>query len=69
MRRRMMKEATKEFNGYIGHIIRLNDGRSVRIIGDEGEEWKPTHKINVVDLDGNTFQCYHGDIQYVWSQN
>jgi hypothetical protein len=66
MRRRRMKE---KFDGYLGHILRLKDGRSVRIMGDEGDEWKPTHKINVIDLDGNTFQCYHGDIQYVWSEN
>ena len=59
----------KEFNGYLGHILRLKDGRSVRILGDEGEEWRPTHRINVIDLDGNKFQCYHGDIAHVWSKN
>ena len=61
-----MKE---KFNGYLGLILRLKDGRSVRIMGDEGEEWRPTHKINVIDLDGNEFQCYHGDIAHVWSEN
>ena len=38
-RRRVMKE---KFNGYLGHILRLKDGRSVRIIGDGGDEWKAT---------------------------
>ena len=59
----------EKFNGYLGHILRLKDGRSVRIIGDGGEEWKANHKINVIDLDGNEFQCYHGDIDHVWSEN
>ena len=31
-----MKE---KFNGYLGHILRLKDGWSVRILGDGGEEW------------------------------
>ena len=59
----------KPFDGYLGHILRLKDGRSVRIIGDGGEEWKANHRINVIDLDGNEFQCYHGDIYHVWSEN
>ena len=46
---------SKPFDGYLGHILRLKDGRSVRIIGDGGSEWSATHKINVVDLDGNEF--------------
>ena len=60
---------TKPFDGYLGHILRLKDGRSVRIIGDGGDEWKANHKINVIDLDGYEFQCYHGDIDHVWSEN
>ncbi len=54
---------TKPFDGYLGHILRLKDGRSVRILGDAGDEWKATHKINV------EFQCYHSDIDHVWSEN
>ena len=60
---------SKPFDGYLGHILRLKDGRSVRILGDAGDEWKATHKINVVDLDGNEFQYYHSDIDHVWSEN
>ena len=60
---------SKPFDGYLGHILRLKDGRSVSILGDAGDEWKATHKINVVDLDGNEFQCYHSDIDHVWSEN
>ena len=60
---------TKPFDGYLGHILRLKDGRSVRILGDAGDEWKATHKINVVDLDGTECQCYHSDIDHVWSEN
>ena len=45
-----MKE---KFNGYLGHILRLKDGRSVRIMGDGGEEGKANHNINVIDLDVN----------------
>ena len=60
---------SKPFDGYLGHILRLKDGRSVRIIGDGGSEWSAPHKINVVDLDGNEFQCYHSDIDHVWSEN
>ena len=60
---------SKPFDGYLGHILSLKDGRSVRILGDAGEEWNPAHKINVVDLDANEFQCYHSDIDHVWSEN
>ena len=27
---------SKPFDGYLGHILRLKDGRSVRILGDAG---------------------------------
>ena len=34
-----VKMMSKPFDGYLGHILRLKDGRSVRIIGDGGDEW------------------------------
>ena len=51
---------------YMGHVVRLKDGRSVKIIGDRGNPASPRHQIVMVDLDGNVFECYHDDIEYVW---
>lgn len=59
----------KEFSGYIGHVVKLKDGTSARIIEGIGKPSFPGHKILLRDLDGNEFECYHSDIDHVWDKN
>ncbi len=35
----------KKFSGYIGHVVKLKDGRSARIIEGIGKPSFPGHKI------------------------
>ena len=54
-------------NGYLGHVVSLRDGRYAKILEGVGSPSSPKHKIRMVDLDGNTIQCYHNEISYVWN--
>ena len=53
---------TNEFHGYRGNIARLKDGRSVKILDGEGL------KLYVQAVDGKVFECYHDQLETVFSE-
>lgn len=53
---------SEEFHGYRGRIAILKDGRSVKIIDGEGL------KLYVKDVDGNLFECYHDQLETIFSE-
>ncbi len=57
----------KSWDGYLGHIVSLSDGRYAKILEGVGSPSSPNHKIRMQDLDGNVFECYHDKIRYVWN--
>lgn len=53
---------SEEFHGHRGRIAVLKDGRSVKIIGGEGL------KLFVQDVDGYLFECYHDQLETIFSE-
>ena len=51
-----------EFHGYVNRLAVLKDGRTVQILGGEGL------KLFVKDLDGNLEECYHDNIETIWTE-
>ena len=57
-----MKKPTLEFHGYVGHLARLKDGRTVKILGGQNL------KLFVRQIDGDIIECYHDDIDFIWDK-
>ena len=55
-----MKKTMVEFHGYIGHLARLKDGHTVKILGGKNL------KLFVKTIDGSVIECYHNDIDFIW---
>ena len=51
-----------EFHGYVNRLAVLKNGKTVRILGGEGM------KLFVRDLDGNLEECYHDNIEHIWTE-
>ncbi len=51
----------KEFHGYRGDIAHLKDGRSGKILDGKGL------KLFLRDVDGNDFECYHDELEYIFT--
>jgi hypothetical protein len=51
-----------EFHGYVNSLAVLKSGKTVRILGGEGM------KLFVKDLDGNLEECYHDNIEHIWTE-
>jgi len=51
-----------EFHGYVGNVVVLRDGNSVKILGGTGL------KLFVKTLDGKEKECYHEDLHYVMEE-
>jgi len=51
----------EEFHGYRGDIAHLKDGRSGKILDGKGL------KLFLRDVDGNDFECYHDDLEYIFT--
>ena len=57
-----MKKPTLEFHGYVGHLARLKDGQTVKILGGQNL------KLFVRQIDGDIIECYHDNIEYIWGK-
>jgi len=53
---------SEEFHGHRGRIALLKDGRSVKILGGEGL------KLYVQSVDGKVFECYHDQLETIFSE-
>jgi hypothetical protein len=58
----LMKNQILEFHGYIGHLVRLKDGATVKILGGQNL------KLFVRTIDGTITECYHNDIDFIWDK-
>jgi hypothetical protein len=58
----MPHNRSDEFHGYVKCLAVLKDGRTVRILGGEGL------KLFVRDLDDNLEECYHDNIETIWTE-
>lgn len=57
-----MKKQPLEFHGYVGHLARLKDGQTVKILGGQNL------KLFVRRIDGTIIECYHTDIDFIWDK-
>jgi len=57
-----MKKPQIEFHGYVGHLARLKDGQTVKILGGQNL------KLFVRKIDGSIIECYHNDIDFIWDK-
>ena len=51
----------EEYHGYRGSIAHLRDGRSGKILDGKGL------KLFLQDIDGGIFECYHDELDHIFT--
>lgn len=52
----------ENYHGYRGSIAHLKDGRSGKILDGKGL------KLFLQDIDGKLFECYHDELEYIFTE-